>query len=483
MPASAAAPPPPPPPGGGGGRGPTPSGGGKRKNCVVKHLSTACIVFILTVLMGGTLTRIPHPENPGELLPVRQVLDFVYQGNIFPDGQRRRANDTALHIRGHAKLAIEEMERNGDNVRARDLWPLLGMTGDKLQEGFGMRWFYTDRDHQQKGRPSTVVQRVPPGTNPGPSGDRQTRPYGRFDGYWMRISSALGNAVNRATGGGKRTMSPRSEAVARASADAQGRGVPPPSAPTQEFVEAANGMVVNADNFHVAANMITQRRVDEYTAALRAAAEEHVSPSEQGNTTMQHYALGIQNQNRRGSRGPYRSSHQSRSLNNMYADDSEGGGGGGGGGREGGRGGGRREQPRGGGGSTGKQRKYGSDDEEEEEDYDEYYDGYDELDGGEGGGWGDDGRDDDDDYDDEAGSRGWGGRHGRRRSQYGEEEEEEEEEEGGGGGGRRSSVGSRRGRSGSEGGGSESGASQGKSRWPGDDGTVVPVCVRGGEWV
>ena len=234
--------------------------------CVVEGMDKDARVLLFKLLLTGITNKIAHAEKPGVELPPKIILDFVKKGNIYPEGSKDEAEDSAQYIRAVAKLEIKEARDAGDNERAKSLAPLLGMTGDKLVEAAGMRWAYTDLESSKRKTFSKVVQKLKPNANVKNPTSTDYRPFGREDGIFIREAIANHGIEEVLTGGGLKEMSPRSQALVGATstdAGGAGRGQSPPPPPRQAFAEAADGKVLDSNDWWVLAGALHRRRLAE----------------------------------------------------------------------------------------------------------------------------------------------------------------------------------------------------------------------------
>lgn len=60
-----------------------------------------------------------------------------------------RAAKTSRYLRSMVALAIAEAQEAEDDQTVAAHRPILGLTGEKLAQGFGSAWFYTDDVNHQ----------------------------------------------------------------------------------------------------------------------------------------------------------------------------------------------------------------------------------------------------------------------------------------------------------------------------------------------
>jgi hypothetical protein len=252
------------------------------------------------------MNEVEHPENPGEFLPPKEILDFVKKGNIHPEGRTEAADDSAPYSRAVAKKEIKEAQVAGDKERAKSLGPLLGMTGAKLKEAAGMAWYYTDLPTSQGKKFLKVIKKRVSGID---SNNPKYRDFGLTVGYWINVAINNHSIEQVVTGGGLKDASPRSQALGATATDTDAPSIPP-----QAFAEAADGTKLDSNEWWEHAGTLLRRRNAEMAAAMMTAGNRFLSPSKQKDETAQLWAMGQMDIHRRGKRGKYHNKHQHQSL-------------------------------------------------------------------------------------------------------------------------------------------------------------------------
>ena len=289
----------------------------------------------------GTNKVYPDPDKPGESLPFKEVLDPVLHGNYHPDGSKDRAHQAARYIRSMAKEEIDRAKAWGDDAVVKTLKPIMVLTGDKLVEAFGMTWHYKDLPQYSNKEFAETRQKLNPRVHFQTAKPSDFRPYGRVDGHFIRIALQHRKMAKQVTGGGQQVLSPRSQELMASSSSFTSSSSSSPSSsssvppiPPQAYAEAANGMLLDSNDWMDHAVMLTERPLAEMKAEMAMAGHLLVSPSRRQDEDAQSWAMS--RMHKRGKRGPYHSARQQNASialheDSSFGNDEEGGGGGGGG--------------------------------------------------------------------------------------------------------------------------------------------------------
>lgn len=152
--------------------------------CVFENFDDVALLLLFQLVFTGITNALPHAEEAGVELPPKEILDFVKNGNIHPEGTRDLASDSATYIRAVAKQEIKDAQDGEDKERAKFLAPLLGLTGEKLGKAAGMRWAHTDIPANANKKFGKTIKKATPGSD---INNPTYRDYDGLDGHWIEI--------------------------------------------------------------------------------------------------------------------------------------------------------------------------------------------------------------------------------------------------------------------------------------------------------